>query len=77
MFFAMQTSTLTPHLLVPVWCVAQVNKDRTPEEAAKRAAALIKRDRARQKRIAAAGIDYEYEPLAAQQPQKSKKIKFS
>lgn len=64
-------------LFVPGMSAAQVNKERTPEEAAKRAAALIKRDRARQKRITAAGIDYEYEPLAAQQPQKSKKIKFS
>jgi hypothetical protein len=54
-----------------------VNKERTPEEAARRAAALIRRDRTRQKRIVAAGINYEYEPLAAQQPAKSKKIKFS
>jgi nucleolar protein 15 len=55
----------------------RVNKERTPEEAARRAAALIRRDRTRQKRITAAGIDYDYEPLAAQQPAKSKKIKFN
>lgn len=55
----------------------RVNKERTPEEAARRAAALIRRDRARAKRIAAAGIDYSYEPLSAQAPAKSKKIKFS
>jgi hypothetical protein len=52
-------------------------QERTPEEAAKRVASLLKRDKARQKRIAAAGIDYEYEPLAAQQPQKAKKTKFA
>lgn len=55
----------------------RVNKERTPEEAAKRVASLIKKDKARQKRIAAAGIAYEYEPLAAQQAVKPKKTKFS
>lgn len=55
----------------------RVNKERTPEEAARRVAALLKRDKQRQKRIAAAGIDYQYEPLAAQQQQKAKKIKFN
>ena len=54
-----------------------VLQERTPEEAARRVASLLKRDKARQKRIAAAGIDYEYEPLAAQQPQKAKMTKFA
>jgi nucleolar protein 15 len=54
----------------------RVNKDRTPEEAAARTAALIRKDRARAKRIAAAGIDYEYEPLEAQRPQKARKVTF-
>ena len=54
----------------------RVNKERTPEEAARRVASIVKRDQQRRKRIAAAGIDYEYAPVAAQQPQKAKKIKF-
>lgn len=40
-------------------------------------AALIRKDRVRAKRIAAAGIQYEYAPLAAQQPAKAKKVKFN
>eukprot|EP00775_Hariotina_reticulata_P010703 gene10703-10860_t len=55
----------------------RVNKERTPEEVARRTAALIKRDNSRRRRIAAAGFEYEYEPLAEQQPAKAKKIKFS
>jgi hypothetical protein len=54
----------------------RVNKERTPAEAARRVAALVRKDRGRAARIAAAGIDYEYEPLAAQRPPKAKKIKF-
>lgn len=54
----------------------RVNKERTPEQAARRVAALIRKDRARRAKIAAAGIDYEYEPLEAQQPAKPKKVKF-
>jgi hypothetical protein len=54
----------------------RVNKDRTPEEAAARTAALIRKDRARAKRIAAVGIEYEYEPLEAQRPQKARKVTF-
>lgn len=54
----------------------RVNKERTPHEAARRAASLIRRDRRRAAAIAAAGIDYEYEPLAAQVAAKPKKIKF-
>ncbi|KAF6257365.1 RNA-binding domain-containing protein [Scenedesmus sp. NREL 46B-D3] len=54
----------------------RVNKDRTPEEAAARTAALIRKDRSRAKRIAAAGIEYEYEPLEAQRPRKARKVTF-
>jgi nucleolar protein 15 len=54
----------------------RVNKDRTPEEAAARTAKLIQKDKARAKRIAAAGIEYEYEPLEVQRPQKATKITF-
>uniref|UniRef100_A0A383WD88 RRM domain-containing protein n=1 Tax=Tetradesmus obliquus TaxID=3088 RepID=A0A383WD88_TETOB len=55
----------------------RVNKDRTPEEAAARMAALIRKDKARAKRIAAAGIEYEYEPLEAQRPRKAQKTTFN
>lgn len=55
----------------------RVNKDRTPEEAAARTAALIRKDKARAKRIAAAGIEYEYEPLEAQRPRKAQKTTFN
>ena len=55
----------------------RVNKDRTPEEQAKRVASLLRRDKQRKEKIAAAGIDYDYEPLTAQQAPKPKKIKFS
>ena len=53
------------------------NKARTPQEHAKRVAALLRRDRKRQERIKEAGIDYEYDGLAAALPAKAKKIKFS
>lgn len=55
----------------------RVNKERTPAEAAKRAAGLIRRDKERAARIAAAGIDYSYEPLAAQAAPKPKKTRFA
>eukprot|EP00878_Enallax_costatus_P023022 GHUV01024469.1.p2 GENE.GHUV01024469.1~~GHUV01024469.1.p2 ORF type:complete len:101 (+),score=22.38 GHUV01024469.1:683-985(+) len=55
----------------------RVNKDRTPEEQAKRVARVLKKDRKRSDNIASSGIDYQYEPLRAQQAPKPKKIKFS
>lgn len=55
----------------------RVNKERTPEEHAKRIASLLKKDRIRKQKIEAAGIDYEYEPLTTQQVPKPKKIKFT
>lgn len=53
------------------------NKPRTPQEHAKRVATLLRRDRKRQARIKEAGIDYEYDGLAAALPAKAKKIKFT
>lgn len=55
----------------------RVNKERTPAEAARRVAALLRKDRARAAAIAAAGIDYSYAPLAAQRPAKAKKTTFA
>jgi nucleolar protein 15 len=52
------------------------NRERTPQEHAKRIASLLRRDKKRQQRIAAAGIDYEYDGLAAALPGKAKRIKF-
>jgi nucleolar protein 15 len=52
------------------------DKELTPEEFAKRVARAIKKDKIRQKKIAAAGIDYEYTPLQATAPQKPKKMTF-
>jgi nucleolar protein 15 len=52
-------------------------RERTPEEQAKRAARLIRKDRLRQKKIQAAGIDFEYDGLESALPAQSKKIKFS
>lgn len=56
---------------------ARHNKDRTPEEHALRVARLLKKDAKRQKRIAEAGIDFEYKGLDKQQPAAATKIKFS
>ncbi|KAI8463951.1 MAG: hypothetical protein J3K34DRAFT_442052 [Monoraphidium minutum] len=53
------------------------NKERTPQEHARRVASLLRRDRKRRDRIAEAGIDYEYDGLAAALPGKAKKIKFT
>ncbi|KAI7838449.1 hypothetical protein COHA_007712 [Chlorella ohadii] len=52
------------------------NRDRTAAEAEKRARQAVERDERRQRRIAQAGIDYQYEPLAAQVPKKAKKTVF-
>lgn len=52
------------------------NKERTPQEHARRVAGLLRRDRKRAAAIAAAGIDYEYDGLAAALPGKAKRIKF-
>jgi nucleolar protein 15 len=49
-------------------------KERTPEEHAQRIAKLIRRDKQRQAKIKKAGMDYEYEPLAA--PLKPQKVVF-
>ena len=37
----------------------------------------LKRDKERQKRILASGIEYEYQPLQAALPQKPKRIKIT
>lgn len=53
------------------------NKERTPQEHARRVARLIRKDATRRKRIARAGIQYDYPGLQALKPPKAKKIKFS
>lgn len=53
------------------------NRQRTPQEHAKRVATLLRRDRKRRERISSAGIDYEYDGLEAALPAKPKKIKFT
>lgn len=52
------------------------NKERTPQEHARRVGALLRRDRKRRAAIAAAGIDYEYDGLAAALPAKATRITF-
>lgn len=52
------------------------NKPRTPEQHAKRVAALLRRDEKRKQQLKAAGIEYEYPGLAAQQRPVAKKTKF-
>ena len=55
------------------------NRDRTPAESDRRTRSAVARDAQRQQRIAAAGIDYAYEPLAALAaalPAKAKKTTF-
>lgn len=52
------------------------NKERSPEEAQRRLARLIKKDGVRKKAIAAKGIEYEYEPLAAAVPKRATKTIF-
>ena len=52
------------------------DKERMPEEVATRQARLLRKDQQRRKKIAAAGIDYEYEGLEAALPPKAKKLKF-
>ena len=52
------------------------NKERTPQEHAKRVAALLRRDRRRRQRIEDAGIDYEYDGLEAALPAKAKRNKY-
>lgn len=54
----------------------RVNRDRTPAEQARRQATLLKRDKKRQDKIKAAGIEYEYEGYAAKLPKQPKKTKF-
>lgn len=52
-------------------------RDRTPEEHAERVARLIAKDKRRQVRIAAAGIEYEYPSLSASMPIKAQKVVFN
>jgi nucleolar protein 15 len=52
------------------------NRERDPEEHARRVARLVARDSKRRQAIAAAGIDYEYEPLALQRPAAPKRLRF-
>lgn len=52
------------------------DKERTPEEHAKRVAKLIKKDAKRRKAIQVAGIDFEYEGLEALRPTKGKRTTF-
>lgn len=53
------------------------NRPRTPAEHAARVAKLLRKDAARAKRIADAGIDYQYEPLTAAVAPVAKKTKFA
>eukprot|EP00873_Tetraselmis_striata_P042735 jgi/Tetstr1/462999/TSEL_007938.t1 len=52
------------------------NEERTAEQMARRQARALRRDAARQKALAAAGIEYEYQGLAAQLPRKPAHKKF-
>lgn len=52
------------------------NRDRTPAEAEKRQQQAVERDSRRQRRIAQAGIEYDYESLEATVPKKAKKTTF-
>lgn len=52
------------------------NRDRTPAEAEKRQRQAVERDLRRQRRIAQAGIEYEYTGLEGAVPKKAKKTKF-
>ena len=52
------------------------NKERTEEEETTRMARAIKRDRLRQKAIAEAGIEYEYDGLATALPAKAVRTVF-
>ena len=52
------------------------NKERTVEEESTRLARAIKRDRVRQKSIADAGIEYQYEGLATALPVKAVRTVF-
>ncbi len=53
------------------------DKERTPDEHAKRVARLIKRDKQRQDKIRAAGLDYQYDGLEGRLPLQPKKILIS
>ena len=52
------------------------NRERTPAEHASRVARLISKDGVRRKRIAEAGIAYDYPPLAEQAVPAAKKTRF-
>ncbi|EFN54541.1 hypothetical protein CHLNCDRAFT_12701, partial [Chlorella variabilis] len=52
------------------------NRARTPAGEERRVRQAVERDQRRQQRIAKAGIEYEYEGLAAVVPKKAKKTKF-
>ena len=54
----------------------QHNRERTTEEEQLRVKKTIAKDKQRQRRIKAAGIDYQYEPLQAQIPAKSAHKRF-
>lgn len=53
------------------------DKERTPEEQAQRIARLIKRDQKRRKKIAEAGIEYDYPSIESVLPIKPKKVVFT
>ncbi len=52
------------------------DKELTPGELARRVARAIKKDKVRQRKIAEAGIDYEYAGLGSLVPAKSTKMIF-
>ena len=54
----------------------QHNRERTAEEERLRVKKVIAKDKKRQQRIKAAGIDYEYEPLQVQTPPKAAHKRF-
>jgi nucleolar protein 15 len=56
---------------------AKHNKDRSGSESDARVARALKRDKVRQKAIAAAGIQYSYDSLADALPKKAKRTVFA
>ena len=53
------------------------NKERTAEEYARLAGKIVRDERAKRRKIAAAGIDYDFPGFEATLPQKAKRTKFA
>ncbi|KDD76310.1 hypothetical protein H632_c274p2 [Helicosporidium sp. ATCC 50920] len=56
--------------------IARHNAEKTPEQAEKAAAAAAAKDSKRKKRIAEAGIDYEYEGVSTRAAKRSRRTQF-